>query len=98
MTKMRILPDFFRDLEAAIDWYEQQQVGLGLRFLDEVESKVREINSSPLSHPPLDARTRVAIVNTFPYGVYYRETPEELVVMGLFHLHRRPGLWRQRKP
>lgn len=53
MTDMRILPEFFHDLEAALDWYNQQQAGLGFRFLDEVESKVRDINSSSQSHPPL---------------------------------------------
>lgn len=32
----------------------------------------------------------------FPYGVIYATDPEEIVILAIAHMHRRPGYWRDR--
>jgi hypothetical protein len=35
-------------------------------------------------------------VNRFPYGLVYEVSGEEIVIVAVMHLHRRPGYWRDR--
>jgi len=32
-------------------------------------------------------------VGTFPYRIYYRVRPQEILIVAVGHLRRRPGFW-----
>jgi len=36
------------------------------------------------------------MVRRFPFGILYRIEPEQIVVVAVMHLRRRPGYWRDR--
>jgi plasmid stabilization system protein ParE len=84
------------DIEAAATWYEQQQTGLGLRFIDAVDHVLRRIRESPLQFPSIATEIRRALLHTFPYAIYFRLTEERIVVLAVLHLHRDPRIWRER--
>jgi plasmid stabilization system protein ParE len=86
------------ELEAAADWYEKRQPGLGLVFLDAVEGALSHLADWPESGAPLlttdDARrTPVA---RFPYHLPYVLLDDHVRVLAVAHDHRRPGYWRSR--
>jgi plasmid stabilization system protein ParE len=84
------------DIEAAGTWYEQQQTGLGLRFIDVADQVLRRIRETPLQLPLIATEIRRALLHTFPYALYFRLTEERIVVLAVLHLRRDPRTWRER--
>jgi plasmid stabilization system protein ParE len=97
--KWRIEVDASAVLEAAFEWYEAARQGLGARFLDEFENGVRAIAATPHAWHPLGDGLRRFRLRRFPYGIIYLDRPEdteEIVIIAVAHLHRRPDYWRER--
>lgn len=84
------------DIDQAAQWYEDQQPGLGFRFLDVLDQVMERIRTAPLQFPSISANVRRALLHTFPYAVYFRVTEEATTVLGVLHLRRDPRAWRAR--
>ena len=84
------------DLEQAANWYDEEQAGLGSRFLSDVDQVFERIRERPQQFPEVSGDIRRALLHTFPYAVYFRETDETIRVLAVLHLRRKPGLWRAR--
>ena len=84
------------DIGAAATWYEQQQSGLGSRFLDVLDHLFKRIRDTPLQFPAITARVRRALLPTFPYAVYFLETEQAVVIVAVLHLRRDPRIWQGR--
>ncbi len=69
--QVRVRPEAEEDLEEAAAWYEQQRLGLGNDFLDEVLRTFSKISAQPAAYPVLHRDTRRALTLRFPFGVYY---------------------------
>jgi len=78
-------------LEAA-RYYESQASGLGIDYLSEVERAVVAISEFPMTWPILEGELRIRLVRRFPFGI----ESEEIVIVAVAHLSRRPGYWRGR--
>jgi len=95
------LPVVFRraaraEFDAAADWYEQRQPGLGAQFTAAVQQVLDRIGVNPRLHTVVLRDVRKAVVQGFPYNVYYRETPGRVLVVSVFHTSRDPGIWQRR--
>ena len=86
-----------QELDAAHQWYEAQQPGLGFRYVREVENCSRLILRFPLAAPEITYGIRRVMVPRFPYGLLYRVHGETVYVLAVMHLHRRPGYWQGRE-
>jgi hypothetical protein len=53
-------------------------------------------SSFPESAPVVHGSFRRALLRRFPYCVFYSIEGEEAVVVGCFHAHRDPEVWRLR--
>jgi plasmid stabilization system protein ParE len=84
------------DLDQAASWYDEEQAGLGSRFLSDVDQVFGRIRERPQQFPVVSSDIRRALLHTFPYAVYFRETDETIRVLAVLHLRRRPGTWRAR--
>ena len=74
-----VQPQSDLDIQAAAVWYEDQQSGLGTRFLDELDLVFQRIAESPLQFPRLEGEVRRALLRRFPYGMYFlAESKREL--------------------
>lgn len=99
--RLRIEADARREFDAAADWYEERQVGLGLDFIDEMNSVIElalqrpELGAPvPYVNPALNLRWRLA--PRFPYAVVYRIELDAIRVFAFAHLHREPAFWMKR--
>jgi plasmid stabilization system protein ParE len=83
----------------AVRWYDEQRAGLGAEFFDEVAATTARLEVHPEIGAPvsLDRLTRRLLVPRFPYQVVYRFTPNEIVILAVAHLKRRPNYWKNRK-
>jgi plasmid stabilization system protein ParE len=93
---IRLLPEARDELDAAVDWYEQQRAGLGTVFLDRVREVVARIAANPQLHATVYQDVRKAVVQKFPYVVLYKEEAGEVVVIAVFHTARDPSIWQGR--
>jgi plasmid stabilization system protein ParE len=79
-------------MEAA-RYYESQVPALGAAFLKEVRRASGAIASYPEAAAIVRGHTRRRLLRRFPYGVLYRVDPQEIVVVAVMHLRRKPGYW-----
>lgn len=84
------------EFENAAAWYDEQRIGLGAEFIDEVERTVSKAAASPLSHPQVRADVHRALTRRFPYTIYYRVGDDALIVLAVFHGRRNPLIWQRR--
>jgi toxin ParE1/3/4 len=102
MTKpVRVQVAAFEELREAVRWYEGQRVGLGAELYAAVEAAIAVIRESPATAgracgATMERPARRVRVARFPYVVVFVELPEELQVLAVAHVRRRPGYWRRR--
>ena len=86
-----------QELNDAVDYYNGCRNGLGLQFAKEIYAAIRNILMFPRAWIPLSQNTRRYLVNRFPYGVIYQIEDEQIVIIAVMHLNRKPGYWEDRK-
>ncbi|MGI9285803.1 MAG: type II toxin-antitoxin system RelE/ParE family toxin [Pseudomonadales bacterium] len=96
--KVRFLMVAKAEFDDAIEYYETQQEGLGNRFSSNVQESIQRIVAFPEAFHLLSKRTRRCLVTKFPYGIIYqhRKTSNEVLVVAVAHLHRKPDYWVSR--
>lgn len=99
MIKYRLVsePQADIDIEATFHWYENEQSGLGLEFLDELRATYDRIVEGPLKYQELRSGIRRALVRRFPYAVYFAVEGYVIVVLAVLHASRDPAEWQRRK-
>lgn len=93
MSPVRFLvPAEVEMLEAAA-YYESRSEGLGVDFLRKVRNAISDIEKHPDRWPVVDFGVRRRLVHRFPYAVLYKIDRDEIVVVAVMHLSRRPDYW-----
>ena len=86
------------ELTNAVRWYETRRPGLGAELFDAVDVSIEGIERQPeigtAAYP--DPRTRRVLVARFPYQIVYRLDQNEIMVLAIAHMKRRPGYWKHR--
>ncbi len=95
------LPVVFRRLartefDDAADWYEQRRAGLGAAFPAAVQQVPDQIAAQPNFYAQVYQDVCEAMVFGFPYYIYYREEPGQIVILSVFHSARDPSIWQGR--
>jgi hypothetical protein len=85
------------ELRETVLYYESRESGLGLRFLDEVDACIQQIESLPNAWPLVSKRSRRARLAHFPYGLVYQLIDNRALILAIAHLKRRPNYWRSRE-
>ncbi|MGA1464539.1 MAG: type II toxin-antitoxin system RelE/ParE family toxin [Balneolaceae bacterium] len=80
----------------AADYYEEQVVGLGDDFIDEVEKVLDVIEQQPASGTKITKTERRFLVSRFPYGIIYSIEEDQIIVLAVMNLKRKPGYWKLR--
>jgi len=93
---IRLRDEAERDATLAASWYEEQRVGLGQEFLDELLATLEAISEHPHAYPVLHRDVRRALMRRFPFGVFFQTTASDIVVVAVFHGSRHPRGWRRR--
>lgn len=84
------------ELHDAFEWYEGQLVGLGARFIEEIDDTVSRIIEFPALGPELSPGIRRCLLPRFPFGVIYSCDDTALTILAVAHLHREPRYWVDR--
>lgn len=97
MTEYRLVSERRADLdiESTFQWYENEQQGLGLEFLEELRATYTRIVEGPLKYEELRSGIRRALVRRFPYAVYFSIEADVIVVLTVLHASRDPAEWQK---
>ncbi len=84
------------ELDEAIEYYNYEMSGLGEEFLAEVLNALDRIGDFPEAWHPCSKRTRRCQTRRFPYGIIYQIRKEEILIIAIANLHRKPDYWKDR--
>ena len=85
------------ELKESVAFYEEKSLGLGADFLDEIYTTVQLIKRMPEASPLINSYARRALLNRFEYGIVYRTFNNQIIVLAVMHLKRKPNYWIKRK-
>lgn len=89
-------PDALDDVDGAYHDYERRLVGLGERFLASLRRSVGLIEQFPELHGEIVPGVRAGPLRKFPYVVYYRGSPQRVVVIAVRPGGEHPSVWQSR--
>jgi plasmid stabilization system protein ParE len=91
-----VRPAAAADIEDTFLWYQTQRLGLGDDFREALRFALIQIAENPQRYPVIHRGTRRALLKRFPYGVFYREFPQAIIVVACMHGRRNPKRWQSR--
>jgi len=77
-------------------WYEDQQEGVGFKFLDAIDQSFERIQQFPELYAIVDGDVRRALLRRFPFAVYYRIERDKVTVLTVIHSKRDLKTWQIR--
>ncbi len=85
------------DLKQAAHYYQEQQNGLGNRFLRSIYDCISLIKTQPKSFQIRYKNTRVGLPKKFPYLIIYDiiENQKEIRIIAILHSSQDPEKWRK---
>jgi len=81
----------------AANYYEEQVVGLGDIFIDEVGNVLEVLEQYPSSGTKITSTERRFLVSRFPYGIVYTVDDNLITIFAVMNLRQKPGYWKSRK-
>jgi len=99
MMNYSFLPEAEKELYEQALYYNEQELGLGNEFLDEVEFAITRILETPYSWTEIEKGIRRILTRRFPFGVLYHyiEEQSEILIIAVMNTNREPGYWQSRK-
>lgn len=89
-------PEADAEFQEAIDYYQTESPGLGVRFYQAAMIAVLRIEAHPRVWPRLRGPVRKCQVPGFPFKLLYTIEPERVHVVAVMHGKRKPSYWAQR--
>ena len=94
--KVIILQQALEELSDAVDYYEEQQNGLGLKLKKEIETHVNWIVQNPDVPNKRAKFYRRVNLKVFPYYIAYIVRKETIWILAIAHSFRKPQYWIER--
>jgi len=96
--RLRVLPEAEAELAAAVEWYEDRRVGLGVDLVALIDQALERITESPDTFPVWKSGYpyRKLVLRRFPYIVFFTVDNVEITIVAFAHGKRRPGYWIDR--
>lgn len=91
-------PDVIVEFFQAVQFYEDRQPQVGVRFRDRVREIVDLLNDRSDLGWQHRAGTRLQRVTNFPYGVIFLVREDRIQIVAVAHSSRRPDYWLDRLP
>jgi len=93
---IRFRPESAEEFNLAVLYYNNERPGLGFELAAEVRNTLNRIIKFPDSWPFISPNIRKSIVNRFPFAVLYHRGDNQILIIAIMHMRRKPGYWKQR--
>jgi plasmid stabilization system protein ParE len=91
-----ITPAAELDLAESRDWYESIRPGLSRDFELAFDAALCRIARHPQAYEEVGYGLRRALLQRFPHAVFYRQGPDAVQIVAVFHPSRHPSIWQSR--
>ena len=85
-----------REFLKEVVYYNEQVLGLGATFVQEVEDATARALAFPDAGSPAPKGTKRVFVNRFPFSIVYRPDQDGIVIFAVAHHSRLPEYWASR--
>lgn len=96
MTSVIVQPQAQVDIDEALGWYSQRDPTIAGRLMVELDIVFDRIGDNPTQFPVVDDGVRRALLQKFPYSVYFVVAGDLAAVVAVLHQRRRPIDWNRR--
>lgn len=86
------------DLREAVSWYEEQELGLGQKFLNETLDAIERLRRNPYLYyvRHRSRQVRWSYTRRFPYRIVFSVIGNTVVVYAVIHGSRHDRHWKSR--
>ncbi|MEQ1616044.1 MAG: type II toxin-antitoxin system RelE/ParE family toxin [Hyphomicrobiaceae bacterium] len=95
--RIRLLPEAEREVLDATSYLADQSEGAAERFLEELADAKDRVLQFPNGGSRIGKGARRLLFRRHSYQLIYCVTADEIVVIAVAHLSRRPNYWRKRE-
>jgi toxin ParE1/3/4 len=87
------------DYLEGIRWYKEQQDELDVRFDEAINATLDHISNYPSAYALRKKSIRAAVVQAFPYVIFFKLEVQRkrVVILAILHQARDPKVWQKRK-
>jgi len=94
--KIEVTEDAYEDAILIHDWYNEQQAGVGEKFLSSLEMAKSRLLSNPLAFGIWKKNIQRIILTPFAYKAYFQIFEEKIIVFLIAHERRSNQYLRRR--
>ncbi len=84
------------DISQATLWYSDKNKKLGLDYLNLLNSKFNQISINPLQFPVVHKEIRRALLQKYPYAIYFKIETDCILILAVLHTFRNPNILKKR--
>ena len=85
-----------KDIQHAVDYYEEHVPYVTNRFLENLYTEFEIIKRNPKQFQIKYKNTRVRYIKGFPYGIHYALKAQAIEVLAVLHTSRNPKIWKKK--
>ncbi len=85
-----------QELRESVAYYHEISPKLGLTFTQAVHEAIQQAVMFPHAWTPLTPEIRRVLIHKFPYGILYQQLEEQIVILAVMNLNRKPDYWYKR--
>ena len=89
-------PEAEAEIADAADWYNQRNPAARVGFFRAIDSALDIIRANPEQYQIVYREFRRALVDGYPYVLFYIINDSQIIVVSCFHTSRDPKVRRQR--
>jgi ParE toxin of type II toxin-antitoxin system, parDE len=94
--KVSFHPEAADEYEEAVVYYEDCQTGLGKQLTQEIDASINLILAFPKAWTTLNGEIKRILVRRFPFGLLYILRNDEIYILAVMNLNRKPNYWKER--
>ena len=83
-----------KQIKHACDWYKEQQLGLDILFLTELDKNILYVEKNPLKSQVRYKEVRIRFLKKFDFGIHYILEEKNIFVLAVFHTSQSDKKWR----
>ena len=93
---LEFVSEALEEAEEATRYYQEIQLGLGVRFREEVEAITQAIMAQPLLWRERNGGFRRVHLPGFPFYISYFLRDNKILIAAIAHSSRHPDYWQKR--
>ncbi|MFD2601025.1 type II toxin-antitoxin system RelE/ParE family toxin [Flavobacterium suzhouense] len=79
-----------KQINQSIDYYEEKQFNLGIRFYADLKNNLRYLFDDPYLFPLKDHKYRELKLSVFPYLIIYEIIDDLVIILAVFNTSKNP--------